>query len=277
MPLISAIFRSNFRECCVSLVLRQIDDIFMSAGFRPNTTITITMSGERRGLVERYYANINWERAQDAERFLEVVSVLLSQSNVDDRVKEDVRRICSEEGLVVDGRHVRFGTQIGIPWFLSSSSSIDREQFGKHCQRIQTTVQSDPEGALGASKELVEAVARYIIQTHGDTVTVSDSVQAQLKKATGHLSLTADDIPEAAKGAEAIKKVLNALGTIVHGMAELRNLYGTGHGRPGNRQAVYPRHAKLAVGAAITLATFLLETQEERFRDKPAHTPSPAP
>lgn len=231
------------------------------------------MSGERRGLVEKYYAGINWNSAQDAERFLEVISVLLSQSYIDDRVKDSVRKHCAEECLVVEGRHVRFGPQIGIPWFLSSNSSIDREHFGKYCQRIQSCVQSDPEGALGASKELVEAVAKYIIQQHGDTITASESVQALLKKATGHLGLAADDIPESAKGAESIKKVLNSLGTIVHGMAELRNLYGTGHGRLGSKQAVYPRHAKLAVGAAVTLSTFLLDTQEERFRDKPAPPP----
>jgi hypothetical protein len=123
MSLISANFRSNFRECCVSLVLRQIHDIFTSAGFRPNETITPTMSGERRGLVEKYYTGINWNSAQDAERFLDVVSVLLSQSYIDDRVKDSVRKHCAEECLVVEGRHVRFGTQIGIPWFLSSKAS----------------------------------------------------------------------------------------------------------------------------------------------------------
>ena len=46
-------------------------------------------------------------------------------------------------------------------------------------------------------------------------------------------------------------------------LAELRNLYGTGHGKDGKAQLLMPRHAKLAVGAATTLATILFETHKE--------------
>ena len=42
--------------------------------------------------------------------------------------------------------------------------------------------------------------------------------------------------------------------------AELRGLYGTGHGKHANTEGLSARHAKLAVGAAATLVTFLFET-----------------
>jgi hypothetical protein len=45
------------------------------------------------------------------------------------------------------------------------------------------------------------------------------------------LGLSTDAIPDSAKGAAAIKQVLSGLAQIVGGAAELRNLYGTGHGR----------------------------------------------
>ncbi|MFH1066797.1 MAG: abortive infection family protein [bacterium] len=70
-------------------------------------------------------------------------------------------------------------------------------------------------------------------------------------------------MPQEAKGSETIKRLLNNLATIAHGLAEIRNLYGTGHGKGGKTPAIKPRHAKLAVGAAITLATFLFETHQE--------------
>lgn len=57
---------------------------------------------------------------------------------------------------------------------------------------------------------------------------------------------------------------MSNLGTIAQGLGELRNLYGTGHGRTGATRGLKPRHARLAVGSAATLATFLLETHEER-------------
>jgi hypothetical protein len=50
----------------------------------------------------------------------------------------------------------------------------------------------------------------------------------------------------------------------VQGLAELRNLYGTGHGKEGSTKGLAARHAKLAVGAAITLADFLFDTHENR-------------
>jgi hypothetical protein len=55
-----------------------------------------------------------------------------------------------------------------------------------------------------------------------------------------------------------------ALATVSQSLAELRNLYGTGHGKGGRTKGLSPRHAKLAVGAAATLAVFLFETHKER-------------
>ena len=53
-----------------------------------------------------------------------------------------------------------------------------------------------------------------------------------------------------AKAAETIKRLLSNLATITQGIAELRNKYGTGHGKVAKTKGLSPRHAKLAVGAA---------------------------
>ena len=68
----------------------------------------------------------------------------------------------------------------------------------------------------------------------------------------------------AAKGTETIQRLLSNLGAVAQGLSELRNLYGTGHGKHGKAKGLFARHARLAVGAAATLATFLLETHEDR-------------
>lgn len=59
-----------------------------------------------------------------------------------------------------------------------------------------------------------------------------------------------------------IKRLLSNHSTVGHGLAELRGLYGTGHGQHGSTAELSTRHAKLAVGAASTLAVFLFETHE---------------
>lgn len=87
----------------------------------------------------------------------------------------------------------------------------------------------------------------------------------QLVKLTcRELELTPNDIPEQAKAADTIKRLLSNLATITQGIAELRNQYGTGHGKQATTRGLNSRHAKLAVGAASTLAVFLAETHRAR-------------
>ncbi len=60
MELIAPSLRLEFREFCVGLVLRQIDDIFQMAeiqlGAIPENR---NINGERRSRVEEYYATID--------------------------------------------------------------------------------------------------------------------------------------------------------------------------------------------------------------------------
>jgi Abortive infection C-terminus len=87
-----------------------------------------------------------------------------------------------------------------------------------------------------------------------------------VRKTTKVLRPTPDDIASTARAAETIKRMLMNLATLVQGSAELRNAYGTGHGKSKLQaeQRLRPRHARLAVGAAATLGVFLHETHEDR-------------
>jgi len=83
------------------------------------------------------------------------------------------------------------------------------------------------------------------------------------KETLKELKLVPGDIPNAARGADVIKRILSNLSTVGHGLAELRGLYGTGHGQHGTTAGLAPRHAKPAVGAAASLAMFPFETHEQ--------------
>jgi len=77
------------------------------------------------------------------------------------------------------------------------------------------------------------------------------------------LRLVPELVNDAAKGADLIRAILRSLGRIGNDLAQLRGLYGTGHGKAANTHGLKPRHAKLAVGAVATLVTFLFETSQE--------------
>jgi hypothetical protein len=47
-------------------------------------------------------------------------------------------------------------------------------------------------------------------------------------------------------------------------LCETSRLRVRGHGKTADAKGLHPRHAKLAVGAASTLAVFLVETHNER-------------
>jgi len=108
MEFVSLTFRLDFREFCVSLAIRQIDDIFQMAkiahGDLPPDRV---ISGERRRRVEEYYGSINWANQNDCEKFLEVVRLGVSQSYIPKESKDFVFELCKKEGWVIDGYNIR--------------------------------------------------------------------------------------------------------------------------------------------------------------------------
>jgi hypothetical protein len=130
--------------------------------------------------------------------------------------------------------------------------------------RMEAAIEVDPGLAIGTAKELVETCCKTILFDRNLAVDKSTDLPSLVKQAAKALALTPDDIPEQARAAETIRRLLSNLGSITTAVAELRNLYGTGHGKDARAKGLQARHARLAVGAASTLALFLIETHEAR-------------
>jgi hypothetical protein len=144
----------------------------------------------------------------------------------------------------------------------NATDLLDKTHFQEHIDRIKKSIVDDPSLAIGSTKELVEATLKTILTQLKVLIDKNDDIPKLLKKTQKALEIVPDDIDDAVKGAEMIKILLSNLGSVVIKLTELRNLYGTGHGKENKRKGLSERHAKLAVGAGITLSTFLLETFE---------------
>jgi len=142
--------------------------------------------------------------------------------------------------------------------------SVDANYVLQQITRMEAAVDEDPTLAIGTAKELVETCCKTILAEREVEIEGSPDLPRLVKQTTKTLALTPEDIPERAKAAKTIRRLLSNLATITQGIAELRNHYGTGHGAVATRKGLQPRHAKLAVGAASTLAIFLLETHQTR-------------
>jgi hypothetical protein len=140
---------------------------------------------------------------------------------------------------------------------------LNANHLAEQIRRMEESVETDPSLAIGTAKELIETCCKTILAERGKPGTGAPSIPELTKLALKELNLVPSGIPDAARGVDVIRRLLSNLGTIGNGLAELRGLYGTGHGKHGRSAGLGPRHAKLAIGAAATLAVFLFETHNE--------------
>ena len=153
-----------------------------------------------------------------------------------------------------------YGHSIPILAETEKTAITNSFQINQHINRIRSAVESDPELAIGSTKEMLESVLKTVLEHFGEN-TADKDLPELLKSAKKRLKLDPGDINLESKGQEVIKRTLSNLGQIVSGINELRNMYGTGHGKT-KKTGIQPRHARLVVGAGASLAVFLMETFE---------------
>jgi len=275
--LISKKTRTEFREFLVGWTLREIGDEFEAAGITADQSYQPPLSGQRRCYVEQFYHTLDFSSPADVDRLLKVYENIVTagytrlQSGAGIYVPKTYR--ASLDQLVAwlkkdgysyqDGRLVPTGHAASLRHLKTQVVHFDAQYMAAQIGRLEAAVTTDPDLAIGQAKELVETSCKTILREHGVESVEKLDVPALVRRAMEVLKLVPEGIAEGVKGAKTIKAVLGNLATVAQGLAELRNLYGTGHGKHARTKGLQPRHAKLAVGAAATLATFLFETHIE--------------
>jgi hypothetical protein len=144
-----------------------------------------------------------------------------------------------------------------------TAAAFDARHLAEQIHRIEQSIETDPALAIGTAKELVETACKTILAERGKAVNGTPEMAPLTKQTLKELRLVPEGIPDETRGSDVIRRILQNLGAIGNGLAELRGLYGTGHGKDGKAEGLRARHAKLAVGAASTFVTFLFETHKE--------------
>jgi Abortive infection C-terminus len=131
----------------------------------------------------------------------------------------------------------------------------------EHLDRLQRSAHNDPPLAIGTAKELVESTAKTVLLETGEVVDDRESLPSLVSRAQRALGLHPASARPGPDGTDAVKRILGGLMSITAGLGELRNRgYGTGHGPKGERVGLHPRHAHLAVNAAMTWCSIMLDT-----------------
>jgi len=270
--------RRRFAELCVSWsTLNPIAAMFDTEGFEPVAEEQVEAAGQRRTLVARYHAGVDWTDPEQVARIVCVYSEAVIDWLTDAETRQwpapgvkppEIRafiRGLQRDGIPIDDEgHLLPGSVVSLQ--LEDLSLLeDPEVIVEHLRRIGDNVDQDPAAAIGSAKELVESVCRLILKDYGQTLPKKASLTDLYKAAARELSLNREAIVGDSEASTAAKKALQGMASTVGALGELRNAMGTGHGKDRPSPAL-ARHARMAAHAAQGIGGFMLETWEERRR-----------
>lgn len=262
--------RYEFQEQMVGWTLREIEAEFTNADIYKEDNYVSNLSGQRRSLVDEYYHAIDFTDWYQVKRLLNVYEEVLNcyqralqagESWPDKRRFDTLVRLLEKDGFRYQNwRIIPNANSVSTAQAKNIAQELNLDYIQTELGRIESFVDSDPCLAIGSAKELIETCAKSILIQRGIEIDPNSEITKLTKAVMKELKLLPEDVPDSARGADTIKRLMSNLATVAQSISELRNLYGTGHGKDGRYRGPRPRHARLVVGASIALVTFLMET-----------------
>jgi hypothetical protein len=257
-----------FKECLSDYeVLRSISDYFDDLGFQLDPDLEAKegqRTGQRRALAAGYLGSLDLTRASDANRLLQAMSYKMAEWDKGQvapfrQSLETLIRVLDVAGFRWDGRAiVRRAGPFASGTHGNALQQVGIDDVNREMERIQASVESDPADAITAARSLLETVCKAALEELGEQFGESDDLPNLYKKTA--LALKFD----ATQHEVVYRQTLQGLASAVQGLAELRNKLGDAHGHTRAAVRPQPRHARMAAGAAMTVATFIVETLEAR-------------
>ncbi|MEN3940999.1 abortive infection family protein [Prosthecobacter sp. SYSU 5D2] len=137
--------------------------------------------------------------------------------------------------------------------------------------RALNAVERDPPAAVTAACSLLESLCKAYIEEESLVWPTNKTLSPLWSVTAKHIGLSPDQLHD-----NDLKRILSGLFSIVEGIAAFRTHAGSAHGREKGAYRISPRHARFAVNAAHTLASFVMETWRFKRDTKNLHTPTQA-
>ncbi|MGW3499326.1 abortive infection family protein [Streptomyces globisporus] len=272
--LVSPAVRNAIRSLATSLTLRIVSELWEDHGFAPipPDELKYQDSGQRRSEFMLYAEGVDWSDPNHIRRVLLVFEDFIRKydevtyewrkesSATPDKWLEDIRVRLERDGFALDkeGR-ISWSNPPVLARDLSKLS--DASGITIELERIRRDLTTDPQGAIGAAKQLIEATAKTALQELSIEVDKNAALPALISTVQKALKLDAASAPEGPDGSKAVKKILSGSVNIAVGVAELRNQgFGSGHGQASAPSGLGVRHARLTVNAAVTWCELILDT-----------------
>ena len=133
-------------------------------------------------------------------------------------------------------------------------------------ERSLASVDLDPREAVSAASNILESICKVYIDDNDlerPSKQELNSVWTIVRKDLGFDPSLVED--------QDLQKILSGMISVVHGVGSLRTHASSAHGAGRKCYKIEPRHARLAIHAAHTIALFILESwdRKKRNNDKP--------
>ena len=125
--------------------------------------------------------------------------------------------------------------------------------------RALENVNSEPREAVSAACNILESIFKVYIDDENLPVPQKQDLQGVWKVVRADLGFDTKLVQD-----DDLKKVLSGILSIVDGIGSFRTHASSAHGEGRKLYNIKPRHARLAIHSAHTLALFVLETWDEK-------------
>jgi hypothetical protein len=130
-------------------------------------------------------------------------------------------------------------------------------------ERAARNVESNPREAVSAACNMLESICKVLIADQGLELPAKQDLQGVWAAVRKYLGLDASAVED-----QDLKQIISGLLGVVSGIGAFRTHASSAHGRGRSAYRVEPRHARLAVHAAHTVAAFILESWEKKLKGR---------
>lgn len=259
--------RNEFREILAGFTLREIKMIFEAAQLEPRVDYQPPVSGQRRSLVEQYYASIDFGSQEDVRKLLNAYEELIEQLQqtqsrvinpelVDSIIETLLRRMKRDGFTLQSGLFVSIKPQSTLVE-VATTTALSEESITEHLEKARAKLETgDHAGAIASAHTLIEEFLKALLRKTNTTFNeIEGDIRALYKVVATPLNLD----PKGDHLEKYLKAIIDGLKRQICGLYEVANKASDRHARHYNPAK---HHAKLAVNTAFTLCEFILESYE---------------
>jgi hypothetical protein len=237
----------EFEAASASILLRPLDRAFEGAHIRLGEDPG-GPAGTRRIQFRRYIASIDQQDPQQLDRLGAALGALIGE--VAASKVEFLVNAAERDGFVFADGVFRPAERVRSTFAVTSFADVTI--LDDRARRLRFLANDRPAEAIDGARSLVESVCLTLLRLAGQpapakTVDLIDIAESAL----GVLDLAPSTVDAAKTSVARIRTDLARFVAVLASVAELRNA----------------RYARLAVGAAVTFAGFVLETYAEQYHD----------